>query len=478
MSATLGSNILTNGLVLHLDPANDKCYTSGTSLKNLINGTVGQLSGGVTIDNTEPRRCFLLNGTNGRIIQPSELSLTSNSFTISIWIKITSLPQIAGNQAMGIFSTDGRSIPNGSNIVFANSGLSFRFRANIANNEGQKLWIDGALADGLQPNVSVPRFAGFGIFLETNKWHNITVTYNNLTRYFLSYYNGVLISTNKYFGNSNATNMTISQEVVTNWSYHFGFAGDGFLPGKLSTMLMYNRVLSATEVTQNYNALKIAHEFDAVQVIKNTIPGLTCALDPNNLRSWSGAGSALKDLSGNGYDFPATSSDFATYATSTVLRLDGSLARRAITGLNITLPYTILGVSRYNGLGVNRRARTISSNSNNWLMNHWKNTKARYFAEGWITADTELNNANNNLQIGVVTGATGDYHAYFDGTTDSAITPTAGTAAPGGIAFGGWGEYNESSNCDIGLFLVWNRVLTSTEIQTVYELIRKRFDQT
>ena len=203
--------------------------------------------------------------------------------------------------------------------------------------------------------------------------------------------------------------------------------------------------------------------------------GLICALDPNNIKSWPGTGTQLIDLTGNGYNVTVSGSgNFASYNGQTVLRIVAG-SYLTVSNLSLGLPYTVLGVDRYNGLGGNNRGRTISSNNINWLMNHWSNQRYPYYAGGWV-GGLYTTEANNTWEIGIVTGTTGDYHCYYDGM-DKTNAPTGGTTGPGIFQFSGITGASEPSDCDIGLFLVWNRVLTDAEIATVYQDVRLRFGQ-
>jgi len=204
--------------------------------------------------------------------------------------------------------------------------------------------------------------------------------------------------------------------------------------------------------------------------------GLICALDPNSAKSWPGSGPLLKDTTGNGYNVTvAGSGDFAIYNGQTVLRVDGTTTVRTISSLTLALPYTILSVDRYNGLGSNYRGRTTTSYTTNWLMNHWSNQRYPYYANGWVGGNY-IPESTNLWEIGIVTGTTGDYHCYYDGI-DKTSTPTGGTTGPGTIQLGAMTGTAEPSNADFGLILIWNRVLSTTEINTLYGAMRSRFGQ-
>jgi hypothetical protein len=444
MSAFGGSNISTNGLVLCLDAANIKSYSSGSTWFDISGtGNNGSIKAGVTYK-TQGWFDFNhlsgdINGYNGYIDVGNPVSLQlSSDITIETWINPDSTTGLG-------------------NMVCKNGNTGFRYRVSAT---GQLTFIVHGAANILSSAAGL---------VQNGAWSHCVVTGDSSG--LKAYVNGVLVASNsiRYAPPAAQTNnLTVGIDIENAERFD----------GKIAICKIYNRALTATEIKQSYDTTRDRFVTNTFSTIARAAPGLICALDPANLDSWTSGGSALIDLTGNARSFAATDSDFATYNGQNVLRLDGNTVR-TITGLNITLPYTILGISRYNGVGSNARARTIASNSNNWLMNHWKNNKSRYFAMGWVTTSAELNNADNNWQIGIVTGATGDYHAYFDGTTDSAVTPAGGAAAPGPITLGGKsaGSNSEPSNCDIGLFLVWNRVLTQTEINTVYSLVRQRFGQ-
>lgn len=205
--------------------------------------------------------------------------------------------------------------------------------------------------------------------------------------------------------------------------------------------------------------------------------GLICSLDPNSTKSWPGSGTSFKDATGNENSIAITGTgDFASYNGQTVLRVDGTTTVRTISNLSLGLPYTILSVDRYNGLGANYRGRTTTSASNNWLMNHWSNMRYPYYANGWV-GTVYTTETTNNWEIGIVTGSAGDYHCYYD-NIDKTSSPTAGTNGPLTVALGNMGAITaEPSNCDFGLIMIWNRVLSVTEITQLYIAIRTRFGQ-
>lgn len=203
--------------------------------------------------------------------------------------------------------------------------------------------------------------------------------------------------------------------------------------------------------------------------------GLVCVIDPNSVKGYPGSGTVLYDSTGSGNNVTGVSSgEFVSYNANRVLRLDNT-QYRTVSTLSVTLPYTILGVDRYNGLGANAKGRTISSSTANWLMNHHAGNKFAYYAVGWVGTAT-ASDTTNLWNIGIVTGASGDYHCYYD-NIDKTVTAAGGSAGPGTIEINGYSSGFELSNMDLGIIAVWNRVLTSSEISQVYSSMKTRFEQ-
>ena len=135
--------------------------------------------------------------------------------------------------------------------------------------------------------------------------------------------------------------------------------------------------------------------------------------------------------------------------------------------------YTVMAAHRY---GTTASGRLISARYNNWLMGLWSTSTENYYAEGWITSSSGTGTSDTNWRI---TAATGGYHndtwqMYVDGTL---ITENnGGTQGPHGFSFGRMGPSNqEYSDSLLGVFLVYDRVLTSDEINHNYNVLKNRY---
>lgn len=147
---------------------------------------------------------------------------------------------------------------------FQNSYQTWSAWVNIAStgpNGYSELWNNG----GNQGMTIQWRAGAIGFFIYNgayldypvsvtnalNTWMNITCVIDNIARVMILYKNGALVGTSPQW----------SPYVPPNGGVHIGgnFAtgnGGDFTQGNISNVQLYNRALSATEIQQNFNALR------------------------------------------------------------------------------------------------------------------------------------------------------------------------------------------------------------------------------
>lgn len=210
-------SIVTDGLVFLADAANKQSYPrSGTTATDTINNTSGTLYNSVGFSN-DNSGVFTFDGASDYIDfgNPSLTAVTNVS--ISIWCNFS---EVSSNH----------------NIYAKPEQYWFH---KPANSQIQfKIYTSGriTLNSGTTPS--------------TNTWYNLVGTYDGSIM--KVYVNGVLGGT-KSESNSLATNS--NSLILGGWT---GAADD--FNGKASCMKLYNRALLASEVLQNYNALKSRFE--------------------------------------------------------------------------------------------------------------------------------------------------------------------------------------------------------------------------
>jgi hypothetical protein len=232
MASESGPKFVTDGLVLCLDAANPRSYISGATVWNdltynasggtLTNGpTFSSVNGGSIVFDGTDDYVFLQSGNPG-IQFPGDMSM-------EVFFKLTSY-----------------SLTIWNNVITKWDG--------VAGNEGNNDWHfsikdsgGGAYKQNIYTGISSPNADLYGnqnILL--NQWYSCCFTLVNGVLLSM-YVNGVLDNTHV---NVSRTNNSSSLRI-----------GDprntfGVKNGLIAKVQIYNRALSASEVLQNYNAIK------------------------------------------------------------------------------------------------------------------------------------------------------------------------------------------------------------------------------
>jgi len=202
----------SNGLVLHLDAANNKSYPgSGTSWRDLSsNGNNGTLTGGPTFSNSN-NGTMVFDYVDDAITGMGNLGSPS-TFTLNAWVRSTNI-----SQAQNIFN---------ANPPFFLRITSSTIRCCVYT--GSWIFVNGSIT------------------LSSNVWYNLVLTYDQ--SYVKGYVNGVLDV------NSVKTGAPV-------WGT---FQGIGYTTGgedapsvtNIAVAQVYNRALSAVEIRQNYDSTR------------------------------------------------------------------------------------------------------------------------------------------------------------------------------------------------------------------------------
>lgn len=232
MSAQPGQ-IITDGLQLRLEPQLYSSYPgSGTSAYDLSpNRYTNTLQRGVTYS-TARAPSFGFNGaTNNRYIDTGQY-LNSNTFTVSSWFKssITTTYQM-------LFSKE------------TTVGRPWNYRLWLELTTGK---LRGDTADSGVSSENLVSSAGYcdGV------WHNGVFVRDATSGNLYLYADGVQIAT----ASTTIASVTNNQNV---WIGLSAFQGGGSNPngsypvnGQIGQSLIYNTALTATQVKQNFNAMR------------------------------------------------------------------------------------------------------------------------------------------------------------------------------------------------------------------------------
>ena len=230
MAHHFSPKIVTDGLIFAIDAANRKSYTgTGTSVKDISNnGNDCTLTNGPLYDSTY-KGAFDLDGANDEIVTPiTAPNWADVPFSIQLWTSDCTLAD-----SVFVLGSDGND--NNFGMVGAYWGNSNRilFYWRTINGLGIGMYIT-VPHDRTQPNNICVTFTGIGGIDATTLKNNTTI-----------YLNGVSHSISAGGGAAAPYHSAL----------HLG-GGNYPLNGKIHNTYYYNRVLSADEVLQNYNATK------------------------------------------------------------------------------------------------------------------------------------------------------------------------------------------------------------------------------
>ena len=216
----VGPDIVDDGLIFAIDAGSTRSYPgSGTTVTSLAGSATGALNNGVGFTGSFGGG-FTFDGTDDNISIGSSI-LNVDAFTVEAIVNITSI----GNNNKTIF-TAGNGSSTGIWLLKHRSGL------------GNRLVMHGW--DGVNPRVDV---ISTNVVPDAENAY-IAVTFNG-TSYQL-YINGVAD------GNSVSDNKV----GATSSNFIASFNGGSEAAGTIYAVRLYNKALSATEVTQNYNSQK------------------------------------------------------------------------------------------------------------------------------------------------------------------------------------------------------------------------------
>jgi hypothetical protein len=223
MSLGHGASIVRDGLVLHLDAANPKSYTSGTTWFDLSGNNNGTLVNGVGYS-TDNKGAMVFDGSNDRIMlsrispQGESLNWTTNS-----WVKYNST-----GYTSWMIVIDQANYNLAKNYMMWLSSDSPGNGKLLATYDGN--WQYGTIR--MLPNV----------------WYNITLT--RVTNTVKFYINGNF-DVQRTFNNNISSNANGDIGIGGHTS-NSGYPFNGFI----SNARIYNRALTTAEIKQNFEATR------------------------------------------------------------------------------------------------------------------------------------------------------------------------------------------------------------------------------
>jgi hypothetical protein len=222
MAISYNSNIVTSGLVLCVDAGNPRSYSgSGTTWRDATSsGFNFTLTNGPVYSSSNLG--FLTFGVDDIATAGYNTALDTQTPTVEVWVKTNALDQ------NGFWFEKGSV---NSQYALFQEGQALRWRMNIG----------GSITQLTATTAS---------FMNTSNWFQVVGTYTSGSR--ILYINGVQVATDTQTGTiaTNSSGMSIG-------AYGGNSGSNGyFYNGALSICRVYNRVLTAAEVLQNFNAAR------------------------------------------------------------------------------------------------------------------------------------------------------------------------------------------------------------------------------
>jgi hypothetical protein len=440
------SSSLTNGLTLRLDAADSSSYGGSGSTWTDTAGTADNITlvGSPTFRASVPSH-FAFNGSSQYGTGSATNIVPSTAYTKSVWFKIAAY-------------TDNNIVSGSGHFMYMGNNPSVNKKIYC----GHADWIN------------YENYGSTGT-INLNTWYHATLTFSTTNGMNL-YINGVLDST--YTAQKTAHPGTGTVNLAT-------YAGGNLLNGSIAKVYCYNRELSAAEVLQLHNDTK--SEFTATQVLY---------FDPSISASYSGSGTTINDLSGNGrngtmsnitftspyFSYNGTSSQIAIADHSTLEPGSGSWTMEAWVNQNASGNDVVLGKFDPGGLSsdVSYSIRT---------------TVSTYFAQigsgsgsgGGPTGTLYVNSSNHvgslntwyQLVYVFKNGATKTLQTFVNGvsvgTVNHNLAGILNTTANLYIGSYNNGEYAQWFDGKIGITRLYNDALTSDQVLRNYNADKSKY---
>ena len=465
-----GAPVVDSSLTQWLDFGQTSSYSgSGTTVTDLSPTATASvtLTGSPTFNNIDGGGSEAFNGST-QYGTGSGTPLGLSAYTKSFWFKLTSY------------------IP-ANNVVSSAVGGHFCYFSG-----GNKLISGHAFWSNFNVFPSVTSFA-------LNTWYHACVTFNTATGMAL-YVNGVLDSTYVSTSGTSPTNTPVTgtgQVDIANY-------GTGnLLAGSIGQVMVYNRVLTAAEIVQNYNALRNRYALPAVTatqmpVVQRQLSSGTLLVNSGGFDEFTGIASVVEGLVA--YYDPAYSSSYSGAGASLYNLVDGVAATlngtysagTAAVGTSVSGTQTIRLTNSDLVTAVNNISHIQAPSFTNittvsiWFYQHTYNDIARYIldgrtggSEGWIYNGSLGSNWSTGI-VYVNGGASSGTPSWLNwgGTATGVwknVTFIASTPFTDDInIFSRWSD-NEGLDVTFGPILIYNRVLTQAENLQNFNALRNRY---
>ena len=346
-------------------------------------------------------------------------------------------------------------------------------------------------------NILVGRYGGNSAAnsttIEMDRWHYMTVVFDGS-------------STIKFFLNASAdgtaTLSSINTQLSGNFTIGNGMSGwdSGYFRGQIGPFHIYNRELSTTEITQNYNLWKSRFQPDTESSVITT--NRVFHIDAGNTNSYGGSGTSITDLAGT-QNATITSGNPFSSDDGGAFNLRGDSEDASITATNhadlritgditadIWVNFDATNIDNVNLIAHNASGESSQANYLYWM--NWKTTSG-----GSIRYGHEYGSGTNKVNTVAVTVETGrwynfcmirdhsgaigtarTWYLFQDGVQIDSFTYTSSQDASGGSnSFTHIGSNIDGNdlNGKISSVRIYNTPLSLSQLRSNYNATAPRF---
>ena len=233
MAGSTGPNVIDDGLIFAIDAANKKSYPgSGTSITDLGgNGVVGTLTNGPTFNSTN-NGSIVFDDANDYINFGNTSTLNfewNDPHSIEVWLKRSNS---GGSYIVGKNESSGNY--RGTEFTFSGANTVFYMIRNT-NSTSNRIYsiTTGTYNDG--------------------EWHQFVVTYDGSGT---ASGIGIYVDTVSDVNVVDTGNITGGTTSTANAVIGAGNGVRNYFVGNIAIVKYYNKVLTLSEITQNYNVIK------------------------------------------------------------------------------------------------------------------------------------------------------------------------------------------------------------------------------
>ena len=420
--------IVTDGLIMRVDPLSSKSYNG---VSNIVTDIVNNKQFTFVGSPTYSGRSLYFNGNS----LTSTVIDTGQNFSGFAWIKPSIIPQRNSIMASS-YNYTGR---NGWLFMTGDGYGSFTnmFWLTI----GSDTVYVGTSNNSLRKNI----------------WTQVGFSVQNGGQNVKLYVNGAEV-TNAY--------SVLSSGTITYTLNEFNIGGrySGSEPfyGNISDCTLYNRVLSTSEILQNYNATK--WRFEEHPIVED---GLVFYVDPKNTSSYPGTGTSVTSLVGSQ---TGTLLNGVTYDNIS-FGFDGSNDRISFTNTNYGTIHTFDIWAKFNAYNSVLWGRTTVPE---YVIYVESATSVYYSANGnYINFALSVPIPLDKYTHIVMARSGSNIYLYINGILSSSLNSASGNMQVSTIGGYDTGAYPFSGNVSVAK--IYNRLLTPTEVLQNYTATKNRF---